>query len=154
MKRLVITFVSMLALAVVGLAAAASPNKQTVGPAFSILTGHPTTFEANSAFHIENCWNLSTSADAIGKFSIVLDVDGMPRAEDFKEVLNPTPDTTLRCWVWNFPSGMAAGIHTFVEHWFEPCSATTSGTCDTPNADVEEFFGIFNGPPTLTVTFS
>jgi hypothetical protein len=143
MKRLVITFLSMLALAVVALPAAAT-SKEPLGPAFSLLTGHPTTFAAATPFHIANCWNIASTSDAIGKFSISLDVDATPRAEDFTEfsVRSGDPDILNRCWVWNFPDGVSTGTHTFVEHWFAPCYVAVSqfgypGACSNPNAVVE-----------------
>ncbi len=148
MKRLGITFLLMLALAVVALPAAAT-SKEPIGQAFSLLAGRPTTFAAGAPFHIANCWNLPSTADAIGKFSIALDVDTTPRAEDFRvfSVTSGDPDILKRCWVWNFPDGMSTGTHTFVEHWLEPCYAT-AGPCSNPNAVVEAF------TLSLTVVFS
>jgi hypothetical protein len=142
MKRLVITFLSLLALGAVAVPAAATP-KEPIGPAFSLLSGQPTTFAAGAPFHIANCWVVQSTSDAVGKFRIALDVDGTPQAEDFKlfSVTSGDPDLHFRCWVWNFPDGMSTGSHTFVEHWFVPCYAAASlgytGPCSNPNALVE-----------------
>ena len=52
MKRLVITFILLLALAVVVLPGPAAAHQiTTVGPSFNIFTGHPSEFQAGAPFH-------------------------------------------------------------------------------------------------------
>src|SRR5207248_8845575 len=130
MKRLVITFILLLALAVVVLPGPAAAHQiTTVGPSFNIFTGHPSEFQAGAPFHFLLGWDpLPTATDAIGKFSWSLDVDGTPRAAAF-HFFGPSPiqdDALARAWYFNFPAGMSAGTHTFVAHGFTPCSFPVS----------------------------
>jgi hypothetical protein len=146
MKRLVITFLSILVLGVVALPGpAAAKQITTVGPAFNIFTGHPSEFQAGAPFHFLLGWDpILTTLHAIGKFSWSLDVDGTPRAADF-HFFGPSPlqaDALARAWFFNFPDGMSAGSHTFVAHGFTPCYFAVSslgypGPCSNPNAAVE-----------------
>ena len=148
MKKLVITLLGTLALACVVALPATATKPGPIGPKFQPLTGQPTTFPSGTAFHLENCWLVSSDVAAIGKYSIALDVDGTPRALDFTQFTTDfVANTTQRCYGWNFPNGLGAGPHTFVEHWFAPCYATP-GPCTKPNEVVEEF------TLPLTVAFS
>jgi hypothetical protein len=151
MKKLVITLLATLALAVVVALPASATSKEPTGTAFHMLQGTPTTFTAGAAFYIGNCWLVESSADALGKYTIALDVDGTPRAESYTQFSTLVLDGVSynqRCWVWNFPDGMSAGTsHTFIEHWFAPCYATP-GPCSKPNALVERY------TLSLTVDFS
>ena len=151
MKKLVITLLATLALAVVVALPASATSKEPTGTAFHMLQGTPTTFTAGAAFYIGNCWLVDPSAGAQGKYTIALDVDGTPRGESYTQFSQVLDSNNMlknqRCWVWNFPDGMSAGTHTFVEHWFEPCYATP-GPCSKPNAVVERY------TLSLTVNFS
>jgi hypothetical protein len=156
MKRLVITFLSMFALAVVALPGPATAHRiTTVGPAFNIFTGHPSEFPAGAPFHFLLGWDpIPTTTHAIGKFSWSLDVDGTPRAADF-HFFGPSPiqdDALARAWIFNFSDGISAGTHTFVAHGFTPCDFAVASfgyanPCSNPNAVVEAV------TLTMTVTF-
>src|SRR5436309_10970762 len=145
MKRLKLTSLVLLALAVLAFPAASTAGEKTaVGPNFNMF-GQQTDLAAGTAFHILLGWEgLSPDLDAIGHFSWTLDVDGTPRAADF-HFFGPSPiqdDALARAWYFNFPNGMSAGTHTFVAHGFAPCYSAVSsfvytGTCSNPNAVVE-----------------
>jgi hypothetical protein len=145
MKKLGVTFLTVLALAFGALPGVATARQiTTVGPAFNIFTGHPTTFVAGAPFHYLLGWELPPGTDAVGKFSWSLDVDGTPRAADFT-FHGPSSvyaNGVARAWDFNFPGGMNAGTHTFTAHGFTPCYIAVSsfgytGTCSTPNEVVE-----------------
>jgi hypothetical protein len=143
----------MLALAISAMPAGAT-SKEPVGDRINVLLGFPTTFAAEAPFNIRHGWQISADNDAIGKFSFALDIDGTPRDFDFvlKTVTSGDPDVQDRFWVFNFPSGLSAGTHTFVGRWLAPCYTAIQldfpGPCRSPNT-VEEAFR-----RTLTVTFS
>jgi hypothetical protein len=143
MKKLVITLLATLALACVVALPATATKPGPIGPKIQPLSGSPQTFPGGTAFHLENCWNVSSDVAAIGKYSISLDVDGTPRAVDFTALgTNPDdPSKTQRCFGWNFPAGMSSNTtHTFTEHWFAPCYAfSNTFTCANPNEVVEAF---------------
>jgi hypothetical protein len=157
-------FVATLALFVLLLVAssAAATTKEEIGPRINVLLGTPTTFPANTPFHIEHGWGVPPEGryDAIGEWSFVLDVDGMRRAADFviRETFPPF-DTGLsvpflgRTWVFNFADGMI-GTHTFTGHWLAPCQAAVdsglfAGPCPADPAQVVDTL-----TRSLTVTFT
>jgi hypothetical protein len=145
MKKLAL----ILALVLATIAApAGAASKEVIGPVISPLTGHPTTFAADSPFHVANCWALPAGTPATGHYSIALSVDGTLVEPSFTEFgsTDANPDVVRRCYVWNFASGLSAGTHTFVLTWYVPCSAT-SQTCSNPNEVVT--YTTY----TLTVTF-
>ena len=146
MKKLAV--ILALVLAVVA-APVGATSKEAIGPGISPLTGHPTTFTAASPFHVGACWRLSSDTQAIGHYSIALSVDGTLVQPSFTEFgsTDADPDVVRRCYVWNFPSGLSAGTHTFVETWYVPCYAT-SQTCSNPNEVV--VYATY----TLAVTFT
>ena len=162
MKKVVIAALAALSILLLGSSAAAT-TKEEIGPRINVLLGTPTTFPANTPFHIRHGWSPTEdfTPPAIGDYSFALDVDGVPRAEDFviREAIPPPAtgfdfDTPIqvRTWVFNFPTGMT-GIHTFTGHWFQPCAAAVEfhaypGPCTSPSASVEE------ETHSLTVTFT
>jgi F5/8 type C domain len=139
--------------------ASASPG-EPVGQRINVYLGTPTTFPADTPFHIEHGWGLAATGhpEENGIFAFSLDVDGIPRPADF--VLRSTELAQVtgyeypalnRTWVFNFPDGMT-GTHTFTGHWIAPCDDAVSeqgyaGPCDTPNAPVVV------ATRTVTVTF-
>ena len=146
-----ITFVALLvtlALAVVAMPASAA-SREPIGPSINVLLGTPTTFPSGAPFHIGHGWQLSSDGDALGQYRFALQVDGTYRTEDFisRTVTSGNPDLLNRFWVFNFPSGLSVGPHTFVGHWLARCSVT-SGPCSNPNAVVDA------DVRTLTVTFT
>jgi hypothetical protein len=158
MKRLSIALAAIFVVALIALPGAGMAQQvTTTGPAFNIFTGHPTDYAAGASFHFLLGWDRipPETTDAIGKFSWSLDVDGVQRGPDF-HVYGPSPldpATLARAWVWNFPNGLPAGVHTFVARGFTPCyfavaSLGYAGTCSNPNDVVEA--AMFS----MTVTFS
>jgi hypothetical protein len=146
-KKFALAFVLMLTLGVMAMPAGAK-QIELIGPTISPLTGHPTTFAAGAPFHVANCWLIPSTSDAIGKFRIALEVDGTAVAgEPLFSTTSGDPDIHNRCWVWNFPDGLSAGTHTFVQNWYAPCYATAQA-CTNPNELVVA------ASYTLTVTFS
>jgi hypothetical protein len=140
MRKHGLLLVFTLVLAVAALPSAASAHQiTTTGPPFNIFSGHPTQFLAGSPFHFLLGWDpLSLPRDAIGHYSVTLDVDGVQRAPS-EHFFGPSPisdGAQARIWIWNFPSGLRAGTHTFVAHFLAPCYAT-GGPCATPNEVVE-----------------
>jgi hypothetical protein len=145
MKKLALIVALVLATIV---APAGATTKEPIGPTISPLTGHPTTFAADSPFHVANCWNLAPDTQAIGHWSISLSVDGATVEPSFTEFgSTDASDNVRRCYVWNFADGLSAGTHTFVQTWYAPCYATTQ-TCDKENEVVT------HTTYTLTVTFA
>ena len=147
-KRVAITILLVATLAVVTTAAAGS--KQRLGSEINVLVGTPTTFTAGAPFHIAHGWVAidTTVSSAVGKFSFSLQVDGVYRSESFVERTVEPNGTVDRFFVFNFPSGLPAGSHTFIGHWLAPCYAVSGCTTVNPNTVVEAF------QRTLTVTFS
>ena len=146
MKKLVLILALVAAVAA---APAGATSKVVIGPGISPLTGHPTTFTAGSPFHVANCWDLTSDTQAIGHYSIALSVEGTLVEPSFTEFgsTDANPDVVRRCYVWNFPSGLSAGTHTFVETWYAPCYAT-SETCSNPNEVVA--YATYTLPVTFT----
>ena len=138
-------------IAAVVAAPAGATSKEAVGARINPLAGQPTTFAAGSPFNVSNCWGLDPRVgdEPIGHFSIGLSVDGTLVKPSFTKFGSTESNLTLiqRCFVWNFPSGLSAGTHTFVQTWYVPCS-TTSQTCSDPNEIVA--YATY----TLTVTFT
>jgi len=133
MKMLVGTAILALALAAV---ASAAPNKELVGSQISVLTGEPTTFTAGAPFHVVNCWHPVVGEDrAIGEWTIGLTVDGVSVDPNWTLFGGASDGTIERCYGWNFPSGLSAGTHTFVETFYTPCYRVST-TCSDPNAQV------------------
>jgi hypothetical protein len=131
----------------------AADSKVTVGERLRIREEWM-TFSIDTPFHIVHGWNMTSDDDAIGVYDFELEVDGVPRKEDFKDfgAESGDPDTLYRNWVFNFPDGMT-GEHTFTGHWFAPCQAAVDfsdypGPCPQPNESVETYTA------TLTVLFT
>ena len=145
MKKLAL----ILALVLATIAApAGATTKEPIGPTISPLTGHPTTFAANSPFHVANCWILAPDTQAIGHYRIALSVDGATVEPSFTEFgSTDASDNVRRCYVWNFVNGLSAGVHEFRLTWYAPCYATDT-TCDKQNETVELAVYL------LTVTFA
>jgi hypothetical protein len=140
MRRLAFAALCTLVFGIMALPAPATPP-EPIGPFLSVLVGTQTTFPAGTSFHTGGGWGLDPNGDANGKFSFSLQVDGVLRNEDFVDrsvVAGPpeVPQVLSRIWVYNFASGLSAGSHTFVGHWFGPCYAT-AGPCVDPNSVVE-----------------
>jgi hypothetical protein len=133
-------------------------DTQPVGDRINVLLGFPASYPANTPFHIRHGWGLLPHVEA-GIFSFELDVDGVPREEDFVLRFAVPPGLTglpnvilVRTWVHNFAAGMT-GTHTFTGHWIAPCDQADdvgeyTGPCRTPNEPVEAI------TRSLTVTFT
>lgn len=134
---------------------AVAKNREPVGEQISIMTGAPDTFPEGEPFHISHGWALDpTLGFPIGRHGFELDVDGVPRDEDFviRDRVQGSPEPLLRKWVHNFPDGMT-GVHTFTGRWLAPCEAAVyygylPGPCDKPNEVVVAL------DLSLTVTFT
>ena len=132
-------------------APAGATSKEPIGARINPLVGQATTFTAGSPFNVSNCWGLDPRLgdEPAGHFSIGLSVDGTLLEPSFTDFGSTESNLTLirRCYVWNFPNGLSAGVHTFVQTWNVPCS-TTSQMCGNPNE------GVASATYTLTVTFT
>jgi len=131
----------------------AADNKTPVGEKIRIRDDWM-SYPMDTPFHISHGWVQLSDDGAIGVFDFKLDVDGIPREEDYKDfsVESGEPDILTRIWVFNFPDGMA-GEHTFTGHWFAPCQYAVDwldypGPCKKPNEKVETYTA------TLTVSFN
>jgi hypothetical protein len=157
MKKLLVGAMAVMSVLLLGSPASATQG-EAVGDRINLLLGTPTTYPANTPFHILHGWgpNEQFRPAAIGGYSFALDVDGVPRAEDFviRDAIPQGSDTPFhfRLWVFNFPDGMT-GTHTFTGHWFQPCAAAVEfngypGPCSSPAEQVEE------ETRSVTVTFT
>ena len=79
----------------------------------------PPTFAADTPFYTSGRFAPETNR-ALGKYGFELDVDGVPRAADFKQITVDGPGNIILAWVFNFPAGMT-GIHVFTGRWYAPC---------------------------------
>jgi hypothetical protein len=151
MRRSILILLAALAVVVAAPSAAQAHQFTTVGPAFNIFTGNPSTYPAGQPFHFLLGFDLPNdgSVDAIGKYSVALEVDGtlVEPDQQFFGPLPARPGFLGRVWAWNFPSGLSAGVHTFTASFYTPCYAT-DGPCSNPNEVV-----LF-GSRTMTVTFT
>lgn len=128
------------AAAVLVFAAPASANSQpTTGPKIGFFFP-PTTFAANSPFHVEQGFACDlTDAGCIatqigGQSSFALYVDGVLQSSTVDvDAAGGSGGFIEKQWLTNVPSGLAAGIHTFIGVW-------TVGGIDTTR--------------TITVTFT
>lgn len=147
MKKLA-PFIVMIALFVLVIPVSAKRHER-IGEKLSIWPGSPTTFAAETPFHIAHGWQLFKIDGPVGRYDFTLEIDGEMIAEDFVErsvERGPDGRAQTRVWVFNFPDGMT-GTHTFTGHWIGPCQYVTPGPCPNPNAKVEAFTN------TLTVEF-
>ena len=143
----------------VGVTPVAAAQNVRVGDEINIFYQTPTIFQEGEPFHIEHGWLWRFGFDymlGIGLHNFELDVDGNPIDNDFVEhaVVKGDPDFGDYLgfhWVYNFPDGMTAGIHTFTGHWSCPCKAAVEyGYFKGPCAKPDE---IFEFTKSLTVTF-
>src|SRR5438105_3530186 len=85
----------LFALLLVAAPASAAPG-QLVGQRINVYLGTPTTFPANTPFHINHGWGLGATMHPVanGIFGFTLDVDGAPRDADlvFRST-DPAPAT-------------------------------------------------------------
>ena len=144
----------LVAVLVLAVPTAVAKQRQLVGEPINLLTGEPDTFPEGEPFHIAHGWELDpTLGHAVGLFGFQLEVEGVPREEDFvlTEFNRGEEEPLCRRWVHNFPDGMTGEI-TFTGRWFAPCKAAVyygylPGPCPRPNEVVEAFWN------SLTVTF-
>jgi hypothetical protein len=148
MRRLSICLLMSSAL-LVGVAATpvAGAIKQPTGDRINLFAGTQ-SYPASTAFHIRDGWLLldPTSIDAIGKYTFALDVDGSPRAADFRTTQTMSDGSVAKLWWFNFPTGMT-GTHTFTGHFLGPCGGSFPCNGQAPNTVVEQ------GAVSATVTF-
>jgi hypothetical protein len=144
--RLSIAILMSMALLLMLVAPVAATVRQPTGPRLNLFLGNQ-SYQASTAFHIRDGWLLdSTTIDAIGRYSFTLDVDGSPRASDFRTSQEFADGFVAKTWYFNFPVGMT-GTHTFVGHFLGPCGG--SFPCNgLPAESVIEL-----GTLTATVTF-
>ena len=156
---LVVLGAAVAALVAAAAAPSAAPHKQRVGQRINVLLGSPAQFPAGEPFHVAHGWggiaSGSSDYDAVGKYTFVLEIDGVVRKADFVDrSVTPSSGGSADLHglgvVHNFPDGLA-GTHTFVGRWYGPCqSLVDSGlqaTCANPTEVVE---GLVR---TLTVRF-
>lgn len=134
-------------------------QRERLGNRISLIVG-PSTYAANTPFHVAHGWGLTpddSESDAIGKWSFVLEIDGQALPANFVErSSNEDPafgHLLSRFWVFNFPSGLSAGRHTFTGRWLGTCEVAVdgglyAGPCTKPTEVVEV------ATRTLTVDFT
>jgi hypothetical protein len=134
----------LVAAAVVPVGAA---SKQPTGNRINLFGGDQ-SYPASTAFHIRDGWLFPdpTTVDAVGKYTFTLDVDGTPRAPDFKTSETLNDGSLFKLWWFNFPTGMT-GTHNFVGHFLGPCGGSYPCNGQPPNTVVEQH------RLTVTVTF-
>jgi hypothetical protein len=130
-------------------AAPAAAANEPVGQRINVYLGSPTSFPANTPFHIQHGWAFGATEhpEQDGIFAFSLNVDGVPRDADFVLRSAESPQaagyeypTLSSSWVFNFPAGMT-GTHTFTGNWIAPCRIAVAqlgyaGQCSTPNRPV------------------
>jgi hypothetical protein len=164
MKKVLVAALAALSISLLGTSAAAA-TKEEIGPRINVLTGTPTTFPAGVPFHVHHGFGWGVGIETFtppagGVYSFALDVDGVPRAEDFviRETFPPPAtgldfDLQARTWVFNFPAGMT-GAHTFTGHWFQPCGAAVAGPAEYPGPCKDPAESVEVITSSLTVTFT
>lgn len=136
-----------------------------VGERIDVARGQPTTFLADTPFHVRHGWGTCVGSGegmlANGRLKIELEVDGVQRSPSYVEVsMAPEEETGLPCDVvsristFNFPDGLSPGSHTLTAHWIGPCEplidgALTAAFCEHPADVVEASFS----PRSVTVSF-
>jgi hypothetical protein len=161
-RRLLISLVTLAALLIFAIPAAAVPEAR-IGPRINVLLGTPTTFPADQAFHIAHGWTRPLDKPdepqleqpaPVGRYSFRLEVDGQADETDFfdrwvdDDALNST-------WVHNFPNGLSAGTHTFSGYWSGPCAGlVVDGYVPGPCEKQNEVLLAGGGPVTLTIEFT
>src|SRR5918994_4760376 len=104
------------ALVTVGAASGAAQSKERVGERINVHLGSPAQFPAGDPFHIAHGWGgIATGLsdyEAVGKWTFVLEVDGVLRQPDFVDrTVTPgsggAPDLHGVAVVHNFPDGLA-----------------------------------------------
>jgi hypothetical protein len=135
----------LLAAAVIPVAGAV---KQPTGNRINLFAGAQ-LYPASTAFHIRDGWLFTdpTTIDAIGKYTFTLDIDGTPRAPDFKTNETFGDGSVAKLWWFNFPTGMT-GTHTFIGHFLGPCGSSFPCDGKPTNTVVEQ------GTVTASVTFT
>lgn len=126
-----------------------------VGAQINLVAGTPTTFDADTPFHVLHGWGLVPGdVQAVGIADFTLDVDGVDQgAGSLQNTATAGGLAVVKLKLFNFEDGLPAGTHVLTGHWTLPCRPAVAaflypGPCETPNAPVE----IFTVP--LTVTFS
>ena len=169
-KRIIASAIALLASALVAsvTGATAPANAQArapVGDRIDVARGEPTTFLADTPFHVRHGWATCVGSGegmlANGRLRIELDVDGVERSPSYVEVsMAPEEETGLPCDVisristFNFPDGLPPGSHILTGHWIGPCQpladdAVTGAFCEHPADAVEASFS----PRSVTVSF-
>lgn len=129
-----------------GLAPVAAGPPEPVGDQINVLFGTPTTFAANTPFHIEHGWLLDTDeVKGAGLYSFELLLDGDMVPVSFKDVTVSAEGgvAMARTVVFNFPEGLS-DTHTFTGVWLAPCkfaveNGSYPGPCDLPSEQVPSF---------------
>ena len=91
---LVVLATALAALIAAAAAPSAAPHQQRVGERVNVFLGSPTHFPAGEPFHVAHGWGgiASDSSDyeAVGKYTFVLEVDGVVRKPDFHRSVGDT----------------------------------------------------------------
>lgn len=132
MKRLFVVLVPVVAAAVLALPAAAG---QESGSRLVLFPTAPATFTADEPFYVMHGWGFIPPgvegtapwlAPAEGKLDFTLTVDGQVVEPDFLKVWRGEDEILWRMPVYNFPTGLPAGVHTFTGTWLGPCESMVS----------------------------
>jgi hypothetical protein len=138
-----------------GLSPVVASPPEPVGEQINVFFGTPTSFEADTPFHIVHGWLLSTEElRGAGLYGFELWLDGDLVPPSYTDVNVSTDGGTMsmsRTVVFNFPEGLL-DTHTFTGVWYAPCKFAVEtgiypGPCETPSQQVPIF------ESTLTVDF-
>jgi hypothetical protein len=153
---LVTSMLSAALFLIVALPAAAEPQER-IGERIDLRFPHA-SFPADEPFHVVHGWGLtpdSSGHNAIGLWKFRLEVDGQRVEPDFVErAVDQSQNLLDRFWVFNFPQGLSAGVHSLTGYWIGPCQALVDNgfdvgePCLQPN---EQRIAI--GPLTRSVAF-
>ena len=91
------------------------------------MTQADQTFLAGTPFHLRHGF-ADESVKLLGKFDFELEVDGVSRTADFKEITVDRLAGANVFWYFNYPAGMT-GTHVFTGRWYAPCD-NADVSCD------------------------
>jgi len=157
-SRLLIVLLGMAALLAFAVPAAAD-SKERIGERINVLLGTPTSYPANTPFHVAHGWILfdpgATPPEAVGKWFSTLDLDNQPVDVSFVERFVADDGTLSRFWVFNFPTGLPAGTHLFTARWWGPCEGLINAGFDPGGPCMQQNeLRAANGAATLLVEFT
>ena len=120
----------------------AARGNDPVGNRIDLVAGTPTSFPADTPFHVIHGWLVDVTITNPGHAFFEVDVDGVLIEGAFLRVNAGRGTVQSRLWLFNFPLGLPAGTYLITGHWYLSCndavdSGLFAGPCVTPNEPVE-----------------